>query len=148
MVKSINERFKTDNWDPIVLVHENVSSEVLAGAYRAADLCLVSSVQDGMNLVAKEFIACQVDQRGVLVLSRFTGAAEEIDGAILINPFHTDGFAEGIKRALDMSEGERRVRMHRMRAHLRDRTIFHWLEAIVSRTEQLIASRTQVRAAS
>jgi trehalose 6-phosphate synthase len=142
-VQAINEQFKTEHWEPIVLVHENVSAEVLAGTYRAADLCLVSSLQDGMNLVAKEFIACQVDERGVLVLSRFTGAAEEIDGAILINPFNIDGFVDGIRRALAMSEGERRVRMHRMRAHLRSRTIFDWLTSILSRAQQIVAAREE-----
>ena len=140
-VMEINAHFRTPTWTPIVLVHENVSTEVLAGVYRAADLCLVSSLQDGMNLVAKEFVACQVEERGVLVLSRFTGAAEEIDGAVLINPFNIDGFVEGIKRAIQMSEGERKVRMHRMRAQLRGRTIFDWLVAILSRTEAIIASR-------
>ncbi len=140
-VSEINERFRTETWTPILLIHENVSAEVLAGAYRAADMCLVSSLQDGMNLVAKEFIACQIEERGCLVLSRFTGAAEEIDGAILINPFNLDGFVEGLRRALVMSEGERRIRMHRMRAHLRGRTIFDWLESILSRTESLIAAR-------
>jgi trehalose 6-phosphate synthase len=136
-VASINEQFRTENWEPIVLVHENVSAEVLAGAYRAADICLVSSLQDGMNLVAKEFIACQVEERGVLVLSRFTGAAEEIDGAILINPFNIDGFVDGIRRALAMSDAERRIRMHRMRVHLRSRTIFDWLASILTRARDL-----------
>ncbi|MDQ6829753.1 MAG: trehalose-6-phosphate synthase [Gemmatimonadota bacterium] len=140
-VSEINERFRTETWTPILLIHENVSAEVLAGAYRAADICLVSSLQDGMNLVAKEFIACQVEERGCLVLSRFTGAAEEIDGAILINPFNLDGFVEGLRRALMMSEVERHTRMHRMRAHVRGHTIFDWLEAILSRTEALIAAR-------
>jgi alpha,alpha-trehalose-phosphate synthase [UDP-forming] len=141
-VMQINSDFRTPNWTPIVLIHENVSTEVLAGVYRAADICLVSSLQDGMNLVAKEFVACQVEERGVLVLSRFTGAAEEIDGAVLINPFNIDGFVEGIKRAIQMSEGERKVRMHRMRAQLRSRTIFDWLVAILSRTEAIVAGRT------
>jgi trehalose-6-phosphate synthase len=100
-------------------------------------------LQDGMNLVAKEFVACQVEERGVLVLSRFTGAAEEIDGAILINPFNLDGFVEGIRRALDMSEGERKIRMHRMRKQLRERTIFDWLAAILTRTEELIGARAR-----
>jgi trehalose-6-phosphate synthase len=81
----------------------------------------------------------------VLVLSRFTGAAEEIDEAILINPFNIDGFVAGIRRALDMSEGERRVRMHRMRRQLRERTIFDWLESILSRTVSLIADRMRAR---
>ncbi|HEU4641089.1 MAG TPA: trehalose-6-phosphate synthase [Gemmatimonadaceae bacterium] len=142
-VMNINARYRTEQWTPIVLVHENVSAEMLAGVYRAADLCLVSSLQDGMNLVAKEFVACQIEERGVLVLSRFTGAAEEIDGAVLINPFNLDGFVEGIRRAINMSEGERRVRMHRMRAQLRERTIFDWLAAILSRTETIIAERRQ-----
>jgi trehalose 6-phosphate synthase len=144
-VLQINARFRTKHWTPIVLVHENVSAELLAGVYRAADLCLVSSLQDGMNLVAKEFVACQVEERGVLVLSRFTGAAEEIDGAVLINPFNLDGFVEGIRRAITMSEGERRIRMHRMRAQLHERTIFDWLAAILSRTEAIIAERAHER---
>lgn len=147
-VHRINDRYGTDNWTPIVLVHENVSAEVLAGAYRAADLCLVSSLQDGMNLVAKEFIACQVEERGVLVLSRFAGAAEEIDGAILINPFNIDGFVEGIRRAVEMSEAERRVRMHRMRTQLRNRTIFDWLESVLSRAREIAEERGEARAAS
>ena len=147
-VNKINEKYGTENWTPIVLVHENVSSEVLAGAYRAADLCLVSSLQDGMNLVAKEFIACQVEERGVLVLSRFAGAAEEIDGAILINPFNLDGFVEGIRRAVEMSEAERRVRMHRMRTQLRTRTIFDWLDSILSRARDIAEARREARAAS
>ena len=140
-VIDINNCFRTAKWTPIVLVNENVSADMLAGVYRAADLCLVSSLQDGMNLVAKEFVACQIEERGVLVLSRFTGAAEEIDGAILINPFNIDGFVEGIRRALNMSEGERRVRMHRMRTHLRARTIFDWLVNILERTESIIAEQ-------
>jgi len=142
-VHEINARFRTPRWTPIVLIHENISSEVLAGVYRAADLCLVSSLQDGMNLVAKEFLACQLEERGVLVLSRFTGAAEEIDGAVLINPFNIDGFVDGIRRALEMSDAERKVRMHRMRAQLRGRTIFDWLAAILERSEDIIAERTR-----
>jgi alpha,alpha-trehalose-phosphate synthase [UDP-forming] len=140
-VIEINERFKTDRWHPIVLIHENVSADMLAGAYRAADLCLISSLQDGMNLVAKEFIACQTEERGVLVLSRFAGASEEIDGAVLINPFNLDGFVDGIRRALRMSEGERRVRMHHMRRQLHDRTIFDWLFAVLTRAQDIISER-------
>ncbi|MBC7789753.1 MAG: trehalose-6-phosphate synthase [Anaerolineae bacterium] len=142
-VREINDRFRTEKWEPIVLVHENVSAEVLAGAYRAADICLVSSLQDGMNLVAKEFLACQVDERGVLVLSRFTGAAEVIDDAILINPFNIDGFVDGIRCALEMSQDERRLRMQRMRMQLRSWTIFDWLASILSRTCDIIGARTE-----
>src|SRR4030095_6163990 len=76
--RKINERYGSSDWDPIVLIHENIHAELLAAIYRAADLCLISSLQDGMNLVAKEFVACQVDENGGLVLSRFTGAGGEI----------------------------------------------------------------------
>lgn len=140
-VHEINERFGTDEWMPIVFIHDNVSAELLATIYRAADLCMVSSLQDGMNLVAKEFIACQVDERGVLVLSRFTGAAEGIEGAVLINPFNVDGFVAGIRAALEMHPDERRRRMHAMREDLRRRTIFDWLNDILERADQLMRER-------
>ena len=142
----INRRFATSDWTPIVLINENVDAELLAGVYRAADLCLVSSLQDGMNLVAKEFIACQVDERGVLVLSRFTGAAEEVDGAVLINPFNVDGFVNGIRSALEMHPEERRARMHRMREQLRASTIFDWLDAILSCAARLMGQRVRAPA--
>jgi trehalose 6-phosphate synthase len=137
-VHDINGRYGTAEWTPIVLVNENVNAELLASIYRAADLCLVSSLQDGMNLVAKEFVACQVDERGVLVLSRFTGAAEEIDGAVLINPFNVDGFVDGIRTALEMQPEERRRRMRAMRHQLRGSTIFDWLDAILSRAAEMM----------
>ena len=136
-VMRINERFATDGWTPIVLIHHNVDAEQLAAVYRAADFCIVSSLQDGMNLVAKEFIACQTDERGMLILSRFAGAAEEIDGAILINPFNTEGVAEGIRRALAVDRAERTQRMQRMRSKLRESTIFDWLESILARASAL-----------
>ena len=140
-VAEINHRYGRGDWTPIVLVHENVNAELLASIYRAADLCMVSSLQDGMNLVAKEFVASQTDERGVLVLSRFTGAAEAIDGALLINPFNVDGFVGGIRAALEMSADERRRRMQRMRVQLHDSTIFDWLSAILRRAGALMAAR-------
>ena len=136
---AINERFGTKDWTPIVLINENVDADLLAAVYRAADMCLVSSLQDGMNLVAKEFVAGQVDERGVLLLSRFTGAAEEIDGAVLINPFNVDGFVSAIRTALDMPAEERRRRMRRMRRRLQNNTIFDWMDAILARCGDLMA---------
>jgi alpha,alpha-trehalose-phosphate synthase [UDP-forming] len=142
-VMRINEMFGTSDWTPIVLINENVDADLLAAVYRAADLCIVSSLQDGMNLVAKEFVGCQLDERGVLILSRFTGSAEEIDGATLINPFNVDGFVSAIRGALEMSPDERRRRMHRMRKQLHNSTIFDWLDAILARcTEIMSAQRT------
>jgi trehalose 6-phosphate synthase len=140
-VNEINHRYGTRDWTPIVLIHENVSAELLASIYRAGDLCLVSSLQDGMNLVAKEFIACQVDECGVLVLSRFTGAAEAMEGAVLINPFNVDGFVAGIRTALEMPMEERRRRMVAMRAQLRENNIFHWRDTILSDATGLMTAQ-------
>lgn len=139
-VMSINERFGTHDWTPIVLINENVDADLLAAVYRAADLCIVSSLQDGMNLVAKEFVACQLDERGVLVLSRFTGSAEEIDGAVLINPFNIDGFVGAIRAALEMLPDERKRRMHRMRQQLHNSTIFDWLDSILARSTDIMGA--------
>ena len=138
-VLAINRRYQTSDWTPIVLINENVDADLLAGVYRAADICIVSSLQDGMNLVAKEFVAAQVDERGVLLLSRFTGAAEEIEGAILLNPFNVDGFVSAIRTALDMPTEERRRRMRRMRRRLQNNTIFDWLDAIVARCAEIMS---------
>jgi trehalose-6-phosphate synthase len=90
-----------------------------------------------MNLVAKEFVACQLDERGVLVLSRFTGAAEEIEGVVLINPFNVDGVAAAIRSALAMPVAERARRMRAMRRRLRQATVFDWLNGITSRVASM-----------
>jgi alpha,alpha-trehalose-phosphate synthase [UDP-forming] len=140
-VLAINQRYGTSDWTPIVLINENVDADLLAAVYRAGDVCMVSSLQDGMNLVAKEFIAAQVDERGVLLLSRFTGAAEEIEGAVLINPFNIDGFVSAIRTALDMPLEERRRRMRRMRRRLQNNTIFDWLDAILARGASIMSGR-------
>lgn len=145
LARSINRRHGCEGWTPLVLINQNVDAELLAAAYRAADLCLVSSLQDGMNLVAKEFIASQVDERGVLVLSRFTGAAEDMEGAVMINPFNPDGFAASLRRALAMPLDERAERMRRMRRQLAAYTIFDWLNAIIGRSATLLDERTEVR---
>lgn len=150
-VAQVNARWGTMDWQPIVLVRDNVEAEELAAIYRAADVCLVSSLQDGMNLVAKEFIASQADEHGALVLSRFTGAATEIEDAVLINPFNMDGMVEGIRAALAMPSAERATRMRAMRAQLRGATIFDWLDAILAHVAALGPSaepddqRTMVR---
>jgi trehalose 6-phosphate synthase len=145
-VMSINERFGTPEWTPIVLINENVDSDLLAAVYRAADLCIVSSLQDGMNLVAKEFVACQLDERGVLILSRFTGSAEEIDGALLMNPFNVDGFVATIRTGLEMSAEERKRRMHRMRRQLHSSSIFDWLDSILARSTEIMGAQPPLHA--
>jgi trehalose 6-phosphate synthase len=142
-VIAINTRFGTPEWTPIVLINENVDSDLLSAVYRSADLCIVSSLQDGMNLVAKEFVACQIDERGVLILSRFTGSAEEIEGAVLINPFNVDGFVAAIRTSLEMSPDERKRRMRRMRRQLHNSTIFDWLDSILARSAEIMGIQHQ-----
>jgi trehalose-6-phosphate synthase len=126
---SVNDRFGTGSWQPVHLVKESLPMERLALYYRAADLCMVNSLQDGMNLVAKEYIACQVDEPGgVLVLSKFAGAAEELDGAFEINPFDPEAVAAGLHTVLSMSEAERADRMRRLHSSLR--TIYDWMAEV------------------
>jgi trehalose 6-phosphate synthase len=123
-VREINDRFGTDRWRPIHLIKQSLPSHRLAVLYRAADLCLVSSLQDGMNLVAKEYVASQVDATGILLLSSFTGAAEEMEAA-LINPYDPEHAATMIRDALLLPPEEKRARMLELQESLR--TIFDWM---------------------
>jgi trehalose 6-phosphate synthase len=125
LADSINDRYGTATWRPIHLLEESLPMERLAPLYRASDVCIVSSLQDGMNLVAKEYVACQLDDRGTLVLSRFAGAVEEMDGALEVNPYDSEAFGATIRDALLMSDDERRDRLARLRGSLR--TIFDWM---------------------
>ena len=140
-VASINLRYGTSDWTPIVLINDSVDASLLSVIYRAADLCIVSSLQDGMNLVAKEFIACQLDEGGALILSRYTGAAQQIDGAVLIDPRDANAFADGIRLGFAMSKSERQERMHAMRLALKQNTIFHWLADLQRTVQQLRGAR-------
>ncbi|HSJ25442.1 MAG TPA: trehalose-6-phosphate synthase [Longimicrobiales bacterium] len=124
----LNDRYGTDSWQPVHLLKESLPWERLAVYYRAADLCFVNSLQDGMNLVAKEYVACQVDRPGVLVLSKFAGAAEELDGAYEVNPFDPEATAEALRTVLLMSAEERRDRMDRLTLSLR--SIYDWMAEI------------------
>lgn len=138
---AINARFGTPAWKPLELRLESFDRRSLAACYRAADVCLVSSLQDGMNLVAKEFIACQRERNGVLVLSEFTGAAEDLEGAVLINPYDIGSTAEAIAAALAMGQGERTVRMAAMRRQLRSHTIHDWTRIILRDVERVRRAR-------
>jgi alpha,alpha-trehalose-phosphate synthase [UDP-forming] len=128
----INWRFQTGKWRPIVFLKRHHSHEEIDRYYRAADLCLVTSLHDGMNLVAKEFVAARSDERGVLVLSQFTGAARELRDALLVNPYDTDQTAEAIRVALEMEPEEKQMRMHRMRKIIREHNIYGWAGSLVT----------------
>lgn len=124
-VREINERFGTDQWRPIHLIKRSLPAKQLAVLYRLADLCLVNSLQDGMNLVAKEYIASQVDANGVLLLSEFAGAAEEIEG-MQVNPYDPEHVAVRIREALTLPADERERLMREQQESLR--SIFDWME--------------------
>ena len=94
--------------------------------FRAADLCIVSSLHDGMNLVAKEFVAARDDEQGVLILSAFAGASRELSEALIVNPYNAHAMGEAIKRALTMPQTEQRERMRLMRDQVKERNVYRW----------------------
>jgi trehalose 6-phosphate synthase len=122
----INARFGSGVRGPIVLLHAHHDPPAVFRLYRAADLCYVSSLHDGMNLVAKEFVSARDDLRGVLVLSRFTGAARELTEALLVNPYDLDAASAALAAALDMSEAEQEERMRSMRTLVSEFNVFRW----------------------
>jgi len=127
----INWKFQADRWKPIILLERHHDHHEIAPYYRAADLCLVTSLHDGMNLVAKEFVATRQDERGVLILSCFTGAARELRDALQVNPYDIDQTAEAIRAALEMSAEEKQMRMHRMRKDVREHNVYRWAASLI-----------------
>ena len=130
-VTSVNETYGTDGWQPVVYLREHREPADIAAMYRAADVCVVSSLHDGMNLVAKEFIAARTDHRGVLVLSNFTGAARELREAVLVNPFAVDEFADALHLALSMPEEQQMRRMRALHARVQSDTVYDWAAGIL-----------------
>ena len=127
----INARFQTGKWKPIVLLKKHHSHHEIARFYHAASLCMVTSLHDGMNLVAKEFVATRRDERGVLILSCFTGAARELRDALQVNPYDIDQAAEAIRAALEMQPEEKQARMQRMRKLVREHNIYRWAGTLI-----------------
>jgi alpha,alpha-trehalose-phosphate synthase [UDP-forming] len=128
----INWRFQTGKWRPIVFLKRRHSHAEIQRYYRAADLCLVTSLHDGMNLVAKEFLAARRDERGALILSQFTGAARELRDALLVNPYDIDQTAEAIRAALEMEPEEKQMRVHRMRKVIKEQNIYRWAGSLIT----------------
>ncbi len=138
IVGEINSQFTEDNWVPITYMFRSISQEELASLYRTCEVCLVTSLKDGMNLVSKEYIASQIDLRGVLILSEFAGAAARLrEGALIVNPFAVEEIADAIYKALTMTDKEKKDRMRRLRRQVKHYNIFWWvalyLEAAVAR---------------
>jgi alpha,alpha-trehalose-phosphate synthase [UDP-forming] len=130
-VERINRRFQTSHWKPVILIDHQASHNEVSRWYRVADVCVVTSLHDGMNLVAKEYVAAREDERGVLVLSKFTGAAVELQDALVVNPYDIEGVAEAIHDGLEMSRDEVRQRMRRMRRQVMEHNIYRWAANIL-----------------
>jgi trehalose 6-phosphate synthase len=140
LVADVNSRFGTERWRPVVYVHEHREPAQLAALYRAASVCVVSSLHDGMNLVAKEFIASRSDLRGVLVLSRFTGAARELTEAVQVNPFAVDEFGDALHFALSMPEDQQERRMRALITRVRNHTVYDWAAGILRTACSLVVT--------
>ncbi len=138
----INWRFQVGKWKPVVLLPRHHSHKEIAPYYRAADVCLVTSLHDGMNLVAKQYVAERQDEGGVLILSQFTGAARELRDALLVNPYDIDQTAEAIRVALEMEPEERQVRIQRMRKIIREHNIYRWAGNLITELCELRLDET------
>ncbi len=133
----INERFGANSWKPIALLTRHHSHTEILPYYRAADLCMVTSLHDGMNLVAKEFVAARDDEQGALILSQFTGAMRELPDALIVNPYDTEAVSEAIRVALEMDADERQMRMQRMRRTIRENNVYRWAGTLINELAEI-----------
>ncbi len=132
LVDRINARFARDGYQPVYLLAAHHEHDALNELYRAADQCVVTSLHDGMNLVCKEFVAARDDEQGVLVLSRFAGAAREMAEALIVNPYHVEETADALHRAAQMSAAEQRERMASLRVGVSEFNVFRWAGRMLS----------------
>jgi len=132
LVENKNWKYSSSEWKPIVYLKRYFSPEEIRPYYMLADLCIVSSLHDGMNLVAKEYVASKTDSSGALILSRFTGAARELTDAVLINPYAIEEFADAIKFTIELPPDEKKKRMENMRSIIRDNNIYKWAGSIIT----------------
>jgi trehalose 6-phosphate synthase len=142
LAERINWEHGTADWHPVVFLNEHHGPEDIFALYRMSAGCVVSSLHDGMNLVAKEFVTARADERGVLVLSKFTGAARELGDAVLTNPFDVDEMADGLYATLTMAPDEQARRMRRMRAQVDDHNIYRWAGMLLSTVGKLVPEPT------
>ena len=124
--EEINSEYSFGRWKPLIVLKGHLSHEEIVPYYRLADVMAVSSLHDGMNLVAKEYVASRVDGQGALVLSPFTGASRELSAAYTVNPFNPENIADALFEALEASDKERFTRMESMRAWVREHNIYYW----------------------
>jgi trehalose 6-phosphate synthase len=151
LAERINDRFGSQGYTPIILLRSHHEPPDVFRFYRAANLCYVSSLHDGMNLVAKEFVAARSDLRGVLVLSEFTGATKELTEALIVNPYDLEDSSDAMALALRMPETEQNDRMRSMRSVLAQFNVYRWagkmlVDAARVRSQERVAARLTERA--
>jgi trehalose 6-phosphate synthase/phosphatase len=140
LVGDINGRFSTSKWLPVQYHFRSLDRDNLLAHYRACDIAFVTPLKDGMNLVAKEYCACRIDENGVLILSHFAGAAEQLKtGALLVNPYDVEEVADTILKAFRMDDAERSARMKRMRRIVRKENVFWWVDSFLKVGAKLTA---------
>jgi alpha,alpha-trehalose-phosphate synthase [UDP-forming] len=132
LVEDINWKYSQGHWSPVIYIKKHYDFKEIIPFYKMADFCIVSSLHDGMNLVAKEYVSSKTDLNGVLILSRFTGSARELEQALLINPYDIEKSADTIREALETAKEEKTSRMKRMRETVSESNIYHWAEKIIS----------------
>jgi trehalose 6-phosphate synthase len=141
----INWRFQTTHWKPIIYLARHHTHQEIQRYYKAADLCLVTSLHDGMNLVAKEFVAARDDDQGALILSRFAGASQDLRDALIVNPYDTEQLADAMHFALVMDPSERSARMHRLRQVVKEFNIYRWAADLIAGLSEIrLEARVEV----
>src|SRR6059036_981163 len=145
-VRELNQMFQTKTWRPVLYLKAHHEHRDIWAYYRHADFCMVTSLHDGMNLVAKEFVSVRDDEDGALILSRFAGASHELRDALIVNPYDLAGMAESIRAALEMPPEERRARMIRMRHSVVDHNIYRWAGLLLSELARIPVETTGAKA--
>ncbi|MEJ7932262.1 trehalose-6-phosphate synthase [Ramlibacter sp. AN1015] len=146
VTQRINRRFGQPGYEPVMLLASHHEHDAVNELFRASDLCAVTSLHDGMNLVCKEFVAARDDERGVLILSRFAGAARELREALVVNPYHVEETADAMHRALTMPEPEQRERMASLRTTVQEFNVYRWAGRMLTDAARLrLRDRIQAR---
>jgi trehalose 6-phosphate synthase len=142
LVGNINGRFSTSTWIPVQYHFRGLAREELLAHYRACDIAFLTPLKDGMNLVAKEYCACRIKEGGVLILSQFAGAAEQLKpGAMLVNPYDVEQMADAILNAFRMDQAERSARMRRMRRNVHNENVFWWVDSFLKAGARIAPKR-------
>lgn len=148
VVGNINAHYRSQDWHPIVYFYQGFPIEILSALYNMADVCLISSLRDGMNLVSKEYVASRNDNKGVLILSEMAGASKELIDAIIVNPTNIFELKESIKEALNMPEDEEIMRMKAMRKMVFKFNIHHWVKIFMTRLSEIKEIQSSMEAKS